>query len=190
MRRGCFSEAEKHFRKAIERCTWKNPNPYDSEPYYNLGLSLWYQRRMDEAFDAFYKASWSNEQQEMSFYYLGCIEAARGNLESALELTEKGLVKNGHNVKARGLKAYLLRRLERLEEAKRLIAESLKLDSFDYISRLELARIDREHREALLEEVRVLARNFRETYLMIVRDYAEYGAFEEAVQALGLCRES
>lgn len=72
---------------------------------------------MDEAFDAFYKASWSNEQQEMSFYYLGCIEAARGNLESALELTEKGLVKNGHNVKARGLKAYLLRRLERLEEA-------------------------------------------------------------------------
>ena len=190
MRRGCFSEAEKHFKKAIERCTWKNPNPYDSEPYYNLGLSLWYQRRMDEAFDAFYKASWSNEQQEMSFYYLGCIEAARGNLESALELTEKGLVKNGHNVKARGLKAYLLRRLERLEEAKGLIAESLKLDPFDYISRLELARIDREHREALLEEVRVLARNFRETYLMIARDYAEYGAFEEAVQALGLCRES
>ena len=70
MRRGCFQAAEAHFRTAIKRATWKNPNPYDSEPYYNLGLSLFYQERYDEAFDAFYKATWSNEQQEMSFYYL------------------------------------------------------------------------------------------------------------------------
>ena len=68
MRRGCFQAAEAHFRTAIKRATWKNPNPYDSEPYYNLGLSLFYQERYDEAFDAFYKATWSNEQQEMSFY--------------------------------------------------------------------------------------------------------------------------
>ena len=115
MRRGCFKAAEAHFRTAIKRATWKNPNPYDSEPYYNLGLSLFYQERYDEAFDAFYKATWSNEQQEMSFYYLACIEAMRGNFESALELAEKGLVKNTHNIKARGLRAYLLGRLGRTE---------------------------------------------------------------------------
>lgn len=91
MRRGCFQAAEAHFRTAIKRATWKNPNPYDSEPYYNLGLSLFYHERYDEAFDAFYKATWSNEQQEMSFYYLACIEAMRGNFESALELAEKAL---------------------------------------------------------------------------------------------------
>ena len=101
MRRGRFQAAEAHFRTAIKRATWKNPNPYDSEPYYNLGLSLFYQERYDEAFDAFYKATWSNEQQEMSFYYLACIEAMRGNFESALELAEKGLVKNTHNIKAK-----------------------------------------------------------------------------------------
>ena len=72
MRRGCFQAAEAHFRTAIKRATWKNPNPYDSEPYYNLGLSLFYQERYDEAFDALYKATWSNEQQEMSFYPNGC----------------------------------------------------------------------------------------------------------------------
>ena len=115
MRRGCFKAAEAHFRTAIKRATWKNPNPYDSEPYYNLGLSLFYQERYDEAFDAFYKATWSNEQQEMSFYYLACIEAMRGNFESALELAEKGLVKNTHNIKARGLRAYLLGRHGRSE---------------------------------------------------------------------------
>ena len=32
--------AETHFRKAIERLTRRKPNPYDGEPYYNLGLCL------------------------------------------------------------------------------------------------------------------------------------------------------
>ncbi len=46
LRRGQFVQAEGHFRKALERCTWKNPNPYDSEPYYNLGLALFYQGKV------------------------------------------------------------------------------------------------------------------------------------------------
>lgn len=56
LRRGQFAQAEGYFRKALERCTWKNPNPYDSEPYYNLGLALFYQGKLGEAFDAFYTA--------------------------------------------------------------------------------------------------------------------------------------
>ncbi|MFQ9702684.1 MAG: hypothetical protein ACLR0U_11420 [Enterocloster clostridioformis] len=96
-----FKEAEKYFRKAIRRATWKNPNPYQSEPYYNLDLTLLYQSRTEDAFDALYKATWSNEQQEMSFYYLACIEAGRGNYEEAMQMVDKGLVKNSHNVKAR-----------------------------------------------------------------------------------------
>ena len=40
LRRGEFGDAEKHFRKAIERLTRRNANPRDGEPYYNLGLCL------------------------------------------------------------------------------------------------------------------------------------------------------
>lgn len=43
MRRGCFPDAEKYFRKALERLTERNPNPYSSESYYLLGLVLFYQ---------------------------------------------------------------------------------------------------------------------------------------------------
>lgn len=177
MRRGCFTESEKYFRKALERCTWKNPNPYNSEPYYNLGLTLFYQRRFSEAFDAFYKATWSNEQQEMSFYYLGCIEAIQSHWENALEFVEKGLVKNSHNIKARGLKVYLLRKLDRTREAQEMIFDNLKIDPFDYISRLESVRLDKECGCDELEKIKLLARNFHETYLMTARDYAEYGAY-------------
>lgn len=141
LRRGDFETAEKHFRAAIDRMTWRSPNPYNSEAYYNLGLALFYQGRKDEAYDAFYKATWSNEQQEMSFYYLAVIAAADARYEEALELAEKGLVKNAHNVKARGLRALLLRRLGRQEEALAWIGENLALDPFDYVSRCELEQI-------------------------------------------------
>lgn len=188
MRRGLFKEAEQYFRTAIKRLTWKNPNPYDSEPYYNLGLSLFYQERMNEAFDAFYKASWSSEQQEMSFYYLSAISAIRKEYVTALEFVEKSLVKNAHHIKARGLKAYLLRRLKRKEEAITYIKESIKIDSFDYLSLFELSRLDQENKKEILNEMYQSMRDFEENYLQVARDYAEFGAYEQANQILLECK--
>ena len=186
-RRGCFAEAERHFRKAIERLTRKNPNPYDSEAYYLLGVALFYQSKNDEAFDAFYKATWSNEQQEMSFYYLAAIEMLRGNYTEALEFVEKGLVKNAHNIKARGAKVVILRKLGRIEEAKAQALDNLKVDGFDYLSRFELAQLSGEDKENILEEMNALMRDFHENYLQTARDYAEAGCFEEAVEILNQC---
>lgn len=194
LRRGRFAEAEKHFRKALERLTERNPNPVDSEAYYNLGLCLFYRGEREESYDAFYKATWSNEQQEMSFYYLAAIDAGRGACGKALEHIEKALVKNAHNIKARGLKAYLLRKCGRQEEAERWICENLALDPFDYVSGYEQLMWSRSSRgqEAGMQEAeqkafRCRMRNFPENYLMTARDYAEAGAYEEAVGVLEQC---
>ena len=84
LRRGCICEAEGYFRKAIERLTMRNPNPYDSESYYMLGVDLFLQERTEEAYDAFFKATWSSEQQEMAFYYLAAIDARRGRLNQSM----------------------------------------------------------------------------------------------------------
>ena len=197
LRRGNFEEAEKHFRKAIERLTWKNPNPYDSEAYYNLGLVLFYQERYDDAFDAFYKATWTSEQQEMSFYYLAAIAARKGEYEAALAFAEKGLVKNVHNIKARGLKAAILRLLGRKEEALAWVEENLKVDPFDFLSRFEkifltykgegCVRCAVRESEALRDELVVLMRDFHENFLMVARDYAESGFYKEALAVLDSC---
>jgi tetratricopeptide (TPR) repeat protein len=56
-RQGMFGQAEMHFRKAIRRLTGRNPNPYDGEAYYNLGLALKMQGRHAEAYDSFYKST-------------------------------------------------------------------------------------------------------------------------------------
>ena len=113
MRRGCFVQAEAYFRKALERLTERNPNPYNSETYYLLGLNLLYQGRDKDAYDAFFKATWSNEQQGMSFDYLSAISTKEGKYSRVLAHAEKSLVKNAHDIKARGLKLYLLRKLGR-----------------------------------------------------------------------------
>lgn len=44
--------------------------------------------------------------------------------------------------------------------------------------------------ERLLKEFNTLARNFHENYLMTARDYAEFGAYEEAVAVLSQCDEA
>lgn len=182
MRRGQFAEAEKHFRAAIKRLTWRSPNPYDSEPYYNLGLVLFYQGRKEEAYDAFYKAAWTNAQQEMSYYYLACIACGDGEYEHALELVERSLVKNSHNVKARGLKAVLLRKLNRVEAAEKWRAENLELDAFDYVTLFENVLAEKD-----ADEFQERSRGFYETYLQTARDYAEYGCLEEAICILKSC---
>lgn len=182
MRRGQFAEAEKHFRAAIKRLTWRSPNPYDSEPYYNLGLVLFYQGRKEEAYDAFYKAAWTNAQQEMSYYYLACIACGDGEYEHALELVERSLVKNSHNVNARGLKAVLLRKLNRVEAAEKWRAENLELDAFDYVTLFENVLAEKD-----ADKFQERSRGFYETYLQTARDYAEYGCLEEAICILKSC---
>ena len=199
LRRGCIKEAEEYFRKAIRRMTLRNPNPYDSESYYLLGLDLFLQERLEEAYDAFYKATWSSGQQEMGFYYLAAIDAREGRLEQGLEHVERSLVKNTHNIKARGLKAYLLRKAGRYGDAWKWTMENLELDPFDFVSANEqilLAEQWEGTREAGPDGGKLQAglerkmRNFPEHYLMTARDYGEMGGFEEAADLLGRCTET
>ena len=186
MRRGRFADAETYFRKALERLIERNPNPYDSETYYLLGLVQLYQGKGEDAYDSFFKATWSSEQQEMSFYYLAAIDSRAGRFGKALAHVEKALVKNTHNIKARGLKAYILRKLGRLEDAAAWAEENLALDPFDFLSGNEKVMLHNGDRR-LREEVNNRMRFFRENYLMTARDYAEAGAYAEAAALLREC---
>lgn len=188
MRRGQFEQAEKYLKKALERLTYMNPNPYNSEVYYHLGLCLFYQKKYEESYERFFKATWTNEQQEMSFYYLAVIASREKEWEKALEFIEKSLIKNTHNIKARGLKAVLLRYAGKVDEAKTWIEENLCVDRFDYVSLFEKVFLFGKPED--MEEIHKLTREFHETYLQVARDYAEAGFYQEAVSVLkGCCIE-
>jgi tetratricopeptide (TPR) repeat protein len=55
LRAGKFAEAEEYFERAIRRLTARNPNPYDGEAFYSLGLLRLYQGKTDRAYDAFHR---------------------------------------------------------------------------------------------------------------------------------------
>jgi tetratricopeptide (TPR) repeat protein len=131
LRRGEFQDAEHYLRRAIAALTRRNSNPYDGEAYYNLGLTLRYLGRPEEAYAAFYKATWNYAWRAASSHALAELDAQRGNWEQALAHTEQCLRTNADDLNARNLAALLLRRLGRLREADEILAGTLKLDPLD-----------------------------------------------------------
>jgi len=149
LRNGEFAKAEQHFVRAVRRLTHRNPNPYDGEPFYNLGLARLYQGRDAEAYDAFHKAVWNQAWQSAGYYALASISTGRGDLSLALEQVEQSLLTNVMNLKARALKASLLRRMDRASDAATTINETLLLDRLDFrmmAERFLLTRADEDLR--------------------------------------------
>lgn len=181
LRRGLFAQSEGYFRKAIARTTDRNPNPYSSEAFIGLGLSLLYQGKDDAAYDAFYKATWTAAEQEVGFYYLAAIDCRRGEHRLALEHIDRSLVKNYHNLKARALRGMILTKLGRTEEAADWYKQSIALDAFDYVSRIESG--DKGGAQKLM-------RNRASSFIECAIDYAEAGFYQKAVAVLDMCDAS
>lgn len=132
IRKGRFDKAEKYLEKAVKILQKRNPNPYDGEPIYNLGLALKYQGRYDEAYNRFYKSTWNGAWQDAGYFACAQISCRRGNFEEALYEVERSLRRNWHSSKARALKAAILTKLGRDDQAKALCNESLDIDPFNY----------------------------------------------------------
>jgi tetratricopeptide (TPR) repeat protein len=134
-RRGEFATAYPYFRKAIERLTRRNANPYDGEAFYNQGMCLRFLGRPEEAYDSLYKATWNQAWAGAAYHALAEIDCGRQHWDSALEHLSRSLQFNVNNLRARNLKTLVLRKLGRPDEADELLRGTLKLDPLDWWSR-------------------------------------------------------
>lgn len=134
LQRGEITQAEAHLRAAIARLTSRNPNPYDGEPHYNLGLALLYRDRTTEAYDAFYKSTWNAAWRGPAYHRLAEIDCARREWNKALDHLDRSLSVEADNLNARNLKSLVLRKLGRAGDATALLAETLRLDRLDIFS--------------------------------------------------------
>lgn len=186
MRRGQFAKAQPYFEAAIATLIERNPNPIDGEPHYNLGWSLKMQGKFDEAYDAFFKATWSAAQQDSAYYALAQIDCIRNDFEKALEHIDRSLVRNWHNHKARQLKASILRKLGKKEAAATLIAESLSIDKFNMGCRFELYLLGGESAQQALDEMMALMNETTSvhSYIEYALDFANAGLYAEAERLL------
>ena len=135
LQRGEFAEAEKYFRKAIDRLTLRNSNPYDGEPHYNLGRVLRYLKRDAEAYDAFYKSAWNQAWQSAAYHQIAELDCRKGDWGSALGHLDASLRLNCDNLRALNLRTMVFQKLGRSAEAGELIHATRKLDPLDCWSR-------------------------------------------------------
>lgn len=181
IRKGRFDKAIDYLQRAIDTQLDKNPNPYDGEPHYNLGLAYKYLGESDKAYDAFYKSCWNSAWQDSGYYALAQISSIRGNYEEALEETQKSLYRNWTSDRTRALRAALLRRIG-CPTVKEFIAESMKMDSFNFGCLVISYLLGDTTKEQIQSIMRADSHNYRE----IALDFIGAGLFDEAVTVLSM----
>jgi len=180
LRNGEFARAESFFRAAITRLTRRNPNPRDGEPFYNLGLCLCWQQRAGEAYDAFFKATWNYAWRSAGYFALANVASAQDNFDQALSHVDDSLRCSPDNLKARDLKAALLRRMGRGVEARKILEETLRLDPLDFLALAETLFLENWSPERRREVFASLQADVQAA-LDIAYDYAAAGLLNEAL---------
>ena len=177
--RGKFAEAELHFRRAIESLTRRNPNPYNGEPFYNLGLALKMQGHYTEAIDAFYKAVWNAAWQDSAYFELARLATRRQAWDEALSLIDEALIRNTHHHQAQHLKIAVLRHQQCIDVAQESAAAALNLDRLNFGASYEryLLTGDTSYRD--------LMRDYVHNYIELGLDYLHAGLFDEAIALFG-----
>lgn len=191
LRRGSWKLAEKYFRAAVEKLNTHNPNPYDGEPLYNLGLSLKFQQRYEEAYTCLNKSAWNAAMQDNAWLQLAQISSIHQDWKTALAHVEASLSRNNFSTRARHLKTLILRNSGQLEKAIVWAADSIEKELFDFGNRFEIYLLlellgKQSEADKQLEDMCELMRNNAQTYLEISLDLAQAGDYLSAGRLLKL----
>lgn len=131
LRRGELTQAIERFRAALDRLTRLNPNPYDGESHYNLGVALRFMAEDTSAYAAFYKATWNAAWRSPAYFALAEIDARRGDWERAKDHLRRALLAEGEHLNARNLLAFVMQKLGDEAGAEELRSRTLQIDPLD-----------------------------------------------------------
>lgn len=191
LRRGQFAQSEPYFRQAITTITQRNPNPYDGEPYYNLGLCLYYQERYEAAYDAFFKAAWSSAWQDAAYYFIAQLDILQGKPARALSHINWAIDRNARNNRAYTVKCQALRQLGRMEETISTAEYALQRDAFNLSALYELYLGYQEtghsgKADTTLTTIRERSRGQASNLIAYALDYMGMGLYTHAVALISL----
>ena len=181
-------EAETLLRGASDRTTANYLRPKNTEALYYLGVALRAQGKLDAAYEALQRSSWSPAWQAAADFQLAEIACQRSNHFQALELVNRALAAGSFSAQARDLKSALLRRLGRAEEAEDHARGTLALDPLDFRACNELYLCQRQRggpaADATLAHLTRLMRDEPQSYLELANDYGNAGLWLEAMEVL------
>jgi len=180
-----YTEAEKYLRRAVDRVTKNYTSPKDAESLYYLGIVLQHQKKYKEASDYLWKASWRKEFQTASFFALAQIACIKKDYGTALEVINSCVSTNTFNTEAIAMKCYILRKLNRKDEARIELSAILKTDVLNFHAVIEDQilsgdTISINGLKKLLPEMG----NVPQTILELAVSYGDMGAYSDAISLL------
>lgn len=185
-RQGLWDKAEECLLRALARSAKDYTVVKDPEPHYYLGVIYQMQKRYKEATDQFWKATWYPTFQHPAYYALSQIAALQGDWQKALEMINQSLYVGARDTKALTLKAYILRKMGKKQEASALLEDVLRIDPLDYWSLSEQSLLSG-NGTSFLEKVddnRGAGIIRLQEFLEIITDYGNIGAWKEATDLL------
>ncbi len=177
LRRANFDKAKGYLETAVKVQKKRNPNPYDGEALFYLGVVHKMKGINGIAYNYFWKSTWNKAWADAGYFEAACISMEGECWEEALDELNRALISNSHNHKARAMKAVVLRKLGRNDEALAWIKESYKIDPFNYVCMFEehLLTGDNAPLDRMVELMHGNIYNYHETAL----DYVQAGLDEE-----------
>jgi tetratricopeptide (TPR) repeat protein len=194
LQKGLFNEAIAHFDLAISRLFRYNERPYDAEVLYYKALAKKYLNQEQEAYDLFYKASWSFPWKSQSYLHLAMIDLKRAiekfniknsndaltYLNRALEHIKNGMIYNQNCAISKSLMITLLRLKGEIDQSKNLSQSCIDQDPLNIIYLYESYILGQISIERILHAINGLSKNLLE----IAEYYYNIGLYEVSIDAL------
>jgi len=183
VKQGRYEEALKHFDKALER----SASFYKA--WYFKGLAELGIGKAAEAEKSLNRASYELTYYGAAHFELAQLAASQGRWERALEHIGRSIRGNGDNSQAYAVKALILNRLGRHQEALEVALGVQADDPLDYLSLAEramaLSKLERRSElEAVIDTVLSVTRRDSENHLELAIRYARCGLYDEACLVL------
>jgi tetratricopeptide (TPR) repeat protein len=199
LQKGLFQESLVYFNRAISRLFRYNERPYDAEVLYYKALTKKYLNLDKEAYDLFYKASWSFPWKSQSYLNLAKIDLKRAiakmNIEKhqdaisyiniGLEHINNGLVYNQNCMNSKALMITMLRLKGESEQAKKVLKQAMTEDPLNVIFLYEANILGQTPIEKSLHAINGLSKNLFE----VAEYYESFGGYRASIDALNLFKK-
>lgn len=186
IRQGKWEKAALHLNRAQVRLSHDYTTVKNTEALYYLGYLYQMTGNTAKAVDAYWAATWSPDFKHRSFYELAVLAVKDKNYKQAMDMITQSLYVGDRDLQALTLKAYILRKQERKEEAQEIIRYIQGIDPLDYWSAAEAClatsqgasflKIGTNHNSKGIIAVQEL--------LEVVSNYMTIGATEDALTLL------
>ena len=176
-----YEEALFYLDKAWKSECRYNQNPEDGTVGYMRGLCLKHLGRLNEAYDALYRASWSNNVISPAMTAIAAIDGMRKDYVAMSDHASKAIEKEMRHPLAISYKALAMWKCGGVTCAEGLCLQALSLDPLNHLARFTLAIVTGKGKKAFYD---VLESNPAQTVLDVCSDLMNAGFFEECVSLL------